>query len=131
MNNLSATGNIGKNAELRYLHNGDAIATFSLAIKSGYGEKAVTTWINCNVWGKRAETLCQMLLKGATIGVNGELSNRAYTTKDGAEKYSLELRVSDVTLLGAKQNVSSNNETASNGKSQADSMANFDDDISF
>ena len=43
-----------------------------------------------------------MLLKGTRIGITGELTNRPYTDKQGIEKYSLELRVSDVTLLGSK-----------------------------
>ena len=43
-----------------------------------------------------------MLLKGTKIGVDGQLTNRPYTAKDGTEKLNLELRVNEVTLLGAK-----------------------------
>lgn len=43
-----------------------------------------------------------MLTKGTKVGVSGELTNRPYTTKDGVQKHSLELRVSDLTLLGGK-----------------------------
>lgn len=103
MNVLNAIGGIGKDAELRYTPSGDAICQFSFALTSGYGDKQVTTWLNCNLWGKRAETLAPMLLKGTRVGITGELTNRPYTDKQGVEKHSLEVRVSDVTLLGKKE----------------------------
>lgn len=102
MNNLNAIGNVGKDAELKYTAKGDPICNFSFALTSGYGEKQVTTWVNCALFGKRAETLAPMLLKGTKIGIEGQLTNRPYTSKDGTEKLSLELRVNDVTLLGSK-----------------------------
>jgi single-strand DNA-binding protein len=109
MNLLAATGNIGKDAELRFTAetptkpNGEAVAQFSFALTSGYGDKAVTTWLNCSLWGKRAETLAPMLLKGTQIAITGELTNRSYADKSGVNKFSLELRVNDITLLGKKQ----------------------------
>lgn len=103
MNTLNAIGNLGKDADIRYTPNGDAVAQFSFALTSGYGDKQITSWLNCNIWGKRAETLAPMLLKGTKIGITGELTNRPYKAKDGTEKYSLEVRINDVTLLGAKQ----------------------------
>jgi single-strand DNA-binding protein len=72
-------------------------------LTSGYGDKAVTTWLNCSLWGKRAETLAPMLLKGTQIAITGELTNRSYADKSGVNKFSLELRVNDITLLGKKQ----------------------------
>ena len=103
MNNLSATGRLGQDAKLSHTANGDAICNFSVSLTAGYGEKQTTTWLNCNLWGKRAETLAPMLLKGTQIAVQGEISLRPYKAKDGTEKSSLELRVQDVTLLGGKQ----------------------------
>lgn len=102
MNVLNAIGGIGKDAEVRFTQGGDAICQFSFALTSGYGDKQVTTWLNCNLWGSRAKTLAPMLLKGTRVGITGELTNRPYTDKSGNEKYSLEVRVSDVTLLGKK-----------------------------
>ena len=102
MNVLNAIGNVGRDAEIRHTPNGDTVAQFSFALTSGYGDKQVTTWLNCNLWGKRAETLAPMLLKGTKIGITGELTNRPYQDKSGNEKHSLEVRVSDVTLLGKK-----------------------------
>jgi len=119
MNNLSATGNISRDAELRFTPNQDAVCSFSFALSSGFGDKKVTTWLNCNVWGSRAETLAPMLLKGTTVGIVGELTNRPYKAKDGTEKFSLEVRVSDLTLLKSKSDTStstSNNNASSTPK---------------
>ena len=129
MNILSATGNIGRDAELRHTPAGDQVAQFSFALTSGYGDKAITTWINCNIWGKRAETLAPMLLKGTQIGITGELTNRPYKDKQGNEKYSLELRVNDVTLLGKRSENSNVQET----RKAEPSLPNdkFEDDIPF
>lgn len=102
MNNLNAIGNVGKDSVLAYTKAGDPILNFSFALQAGYGDKQVTSWMNCSIFGKRAETLAPMILKGIRIGITGEVVNRPYTTKEGIEKYSLECRVSNVTLLGAK-----------------------------
>ena len=102
MNVLSFTGNAGRDAETRFTPSGDAITSFSVALSSGYGDKKVTTWLNCSLFGKRGETLAQYITKGTLLGVVGEFQARPYTTKEGAEKISLDVRVSDVTLLGKK-----------------------------
>ena len=47
-----------------------------------------------------------MLLKGTKVGIVGELTNRPYKDKNGNEKFSLEVRVSDLTLLGSKADTS-------------------------
>lgn len=133
MNVLNAIGGIGKDAEIRFTAGGDAICQFSFALTSGYGEKQVTTWLNCNLWGKRAETLAPMLLKGTRIGITGELTNRPYTDKSGNEKYSLEVRVSDVTLLSKKDasTGSASHETARPNEQNAGGFDEMDQDIPF
>jgi single-strand DNA-binding protein len=100
MNSLNAIGNVGKDSELRYTSAGDAVCSFSFPLTAGYGDKATTMWLHCNVWGKRAETLAPMLLKGTKIGITGEISARTYKAKDGTEKSVTECRIHDVTLLG-------------------------------
>ena len=129
MNSLNATGGIGKDAELRYTPNQDPVCSFSFALSSGFGDKKVTTWLNANIWGSRAETLAPMLLKGTTVGIVGELTNRPYKAKDGTEKFSLEVRVNDLTLLGKKgdTSTSANNNNAPQALKTA-SNADYEDD---
>ena len=76
--------------------------SFNFAFTSGFGEKQVTNWLNASLWGKRAINLAPMLTKGVKVGLVGELTNRPYKAKDGTEKFSLELRVGDLTLLSPK-----------------------------
>ena len=130
MNVLNATGNVGKDCELRFTPNGDPVGQFSFALSSGYGDKKVTTWLNCNLWGKRAEKLSEMLTKGTLIAITGELTNRPYTDKNGNEKYSLEVRVNDLTLLGKKDGATS---SASQTTARPDEQnpTDFEDSIPF
>lgn len=103
MNQYNAVGNVTNNSEVKYTPAGDAILNFNLAVNSGWGDKQITTFFRCSLFGKRAETLAPMILKGQKIGITGEIINREYTDKDGAKKYSLECRLSNVTLLGKKE----------------------------
>jgi single-strand DNA-binding protein len=100
MNVFTFTGNLGRDCETRYTPKGDSIVSFSVGVASGYGDKAVTTWVNCNLWGKRGESVAHYLKKGQQVAVSGELTNRKYQDKEGNDKWSLEVRVNDVTLIG-------------------------------
>lgn len=97
MNVLTASGNIGRDAEVRNA-GGTAVAGFSLAMKSGYGDKAQTIWLDCSLWGKQAESgLVQYLKKGQFVVVSGELGTREHEGKT-----YITLRCNSVTL-GGKQ----------------------------
>ena len=102
MNAWQFTGNIGKDAESRFLPNGDPVVSFSVGVKSGYGEKATTTWARCAMFGKRAESVSQYLTKGQLVGISGEVTLREWNDKEGQKRNSLEVRVNDLTLLGKK-----------------------------
>jgi single-strand DNA-binding protein len=95
MNVCVFSGNLGRDAEVKQVGE-HTVTTFSLAVKSGYGEKATTFWLNCN-WWNRARFL-QSLTKGSRVVVSGELSLREYAKKDGTPGQSLELRVIDLDL---------------------------------
>ena len=103
MNNLNFTGNIGRDAETRFMTNGESVTSFSAALSSGYGDKKITTWLNCSMFGKRGESVSPYLKKGAQVAISGEFAARPYTTKDGIEKLSLDIRVNDLTLIGGKR----------------------------
>lgn len=101
MNVLTITGHLGRDAETRYTANQTPIASFSVPMKSGFGEREQTDWVSCSMWGERGSKLAPHLLKGTLVAVSGELSLRKYVV-DGVEKSSLDLRVNDVTLLSKK-----------------------------
>lgn len=102
MNILILTGNLGNDAEQRYTQSGDSIVSFSVPAKSGFGDKAVTSWIKCSMFGKRGESVLPYLKKGQLVGVQGEFASREWQDKEGQKRTSNEMRVNDLTLLGGK-----------------------------
>ena len=94
MLNMTAHGNLGRDPELKEVGSSQ-VASFSIAARTG---KDQTTWIDCSVWGKRAETVMSYLHKGDRVTVVGFGRIRTFDKKDGSEGKSLELNVSDFTL---------------------------------
>ena len=125
MNAFNFTGNLGRDAEVKYTASGTAIASFSVPIKSGYGDNEKTSWVRCAIIGKRAEGgLIQYLKKGQLVGISGELSVNTYTNKDGEEKTSVEVLVKEVDLLGSNNQAP---QQASQAPQQVDNADGFDD----
>ena len=103
MNNINFTGNLGGDAEQKILADGTSIVSMNVPCKSGFGDKAITTWLRCTLFGNRGASLMPHLVKGSLVGITGEFSAREYTDRDGNKKQSLEVRVSDVSLLGGRK----------------------------
>ena len=101
MNNITITGNIGKEAVRRSLQDGTSVASFSGADNQGKDKPAI--WWNCSLFGKRADALQQYLTKGQQVTVIGTVSEREYTDKDGQQRKSMDVRVSDIALQGSRQ----------------------------
>jgi single-strand DNA-binding protein len=101
MNVITVAGTLGKDAEVKYLPNGDAIANFSVA--DSQGRDKPTIWWNCGLYGKRAESLSQYLTKGQAVTVTGTVSEREWTDKEGNKRKSMDVRVNDVALQGGRK----------------------------
>ena len=102
MNSWNFTGNLGRDCDTRHTAAGDAVVSFSVGVKAGFGDKATTTWANCAMFGKRGEAVAQYLKKGTLVGIVGEVNLREYQDKEGQNRYSLDVRVNDLSLLGGK-----------------------------
>lgn len=102
MNTLIIAGTLTRDAELKYLPNGDPIANFSIADNQGGRDKQAIFW-NCGLYGKRAESLSQYLTKGQAVTVTGSVSEREWTSKDGEKRKSMDVRVNDVALQGGRK----------------------------
>lgn len=100
MNSITVAGNIGKDAELRHMASGDAVASFSVADNQGKDKPAI--WWNCSIFGKRAEALAQYLTKGSQVTVAGSVSEREWTDRDGNKRKSMDIRVSEIALQGGR-----------------------------
>jgi len=132
MNSINFTGNCGRDAETRFTQTGDAITSFSVALTSGYGDKKLTTWLNCSMFGKRGEAVAQYIKKGTQVAVSGEFAARPYQTKEGIEKLSLDVRVNDLTLLGKKdsETVSEQRQAPQSNEPKGD-FDDFENDLPF
>lgn len=93
-------GRIGRDAELRHASNGDSVSNFSLAVDVGTKANQRTLWVDCVLWGKRAEALTPYLLKGGKVTVHGRVDLSEYQKKDGTQGAKLQITVSEVDLHG-------------------------------
>lgn len=140
MNVMSFTGNLGRDVDVREV-SGTSVANFAVAMKSGFGDKAQTIWVDCALWGKRAEGgLTQYLMKGQQVAVTGELGTREYQRNDGSNGFAVTCRVGDVTLIGGKpgsqpaapqQPAQPQQQPAPAPQPPASSGGSMDDDIPF
>ena len=110
-NKVQLIGNLGNAPEVKTTENGKKLAKFSVATNESYrnakGEKVTeTTWHNIVAWGKVAELAEKYLTKGKEVIIEGKLINNSYTEKDGNKKYSTEVQVSEILMLGSKAEVS-------------------------
>lgn len=100
MNLFSFTGNLGKDAEVKYTPSGTAICEFSVAVKSGYGEREKTNWVRCAMFGKKAEgQLPQYLKKGTQVAISGELELQEWEGQNG-KGAALAVSVQNIDLIG-------------------------------
>jgi single-strand DNA-binding protein len=121
MNKFIFTGNLGKDAEVKVTQSGISVCSFSVAVKSGYGDKQKTTWANCALFGKRAEgQLPQYLKKGAQVAISGELTLDEWEGKDGTTQKSIKVNVDDLDLIGG---VGSNTQTPAQRQPQQQAPA--------
>ena len=91
---LTIFGNLGRDPELKEVGS-NQVASFSVGVRTGQDE---TTWVNCSVWGKRADTVMKFFKKGSKVTLSGSGKLRTYEKKDGTQGSSLEMSVNDFTL---------------------------------
>lgn len=135
MNSITIAGQLGKDAEQRFLPNGDAVVSFSVA--DSQGRDKPTIWWNCAIFGKRADALREYLVKGQAVTVVGNVTQREYTDKDGNKRTSMDVRVNDLALQGGKREQHeapakpAATRTAPKPVAASSGFADMDDDIPF
>ena len=86
------TGNLTRDAELKYTANQKPVLTFAVAVnRLGQDNAQATDYFNCVFWGKTGETLSKWLTKGRSVLVRGSMRSRSYETKDGHKVTAWEL----------------------------------------
>lgn len=115
MNKIMLIGNLGRDPEMAYSPAGVAKTTFSLAVnrysKSESGERQnETDWFNIVAWRDLAERASNYLKKGQKVFIEGRLSQRKYTDKNGVERTAVEVIASNMEFLTPKDRQSSSAE---------------------
>ncbi len=101
MNQFTAIGRLGSDAETRATPNGTTVASFPLAVDVGYGDNKRAMWIDCAIFGKRAESgLIQYLTKGKQVAVSGPIEDKVFDKRDGSQGFKIALSVNELDLIG-------------------------------
>jgi single-strand DNA-binding protein len=107
INKVILIGNVGRDPELRYTAGGTAVANFSLATSRRYkdrdgNQREETEWHRCVAWARLAEIINQYAPKGKQLYLEGRLQTRQWDDKDGNTKYTTEIVVEEMKLLGGR-----------------------------
>ncbi len=112
-------GNLGRDPEMRYMPDGTAVTSFSVATNrrwtnqdNSQGEE--TVWFRVSVWRRQAEIAAQYLSKGRQVMVEGRLQPdkatggpRIWTAQDGTPRASFEITADRIVFLGGRGDASS------------------------
>ncbi len=106
-NKATLVGNLGKDPEVKYLDQGVAVATVSLATTERFKNREGqmedrTEWHNLVMWRGLAETAGKYLRKGSTIMVDGRITNRSWDDQNGQKRYITEIVVDNMVMLDSR-----------------------------
>lgn len=96
-------GNVAKDPEVRTTPNGVQVASFSVPVDVGFGDKRSTIWFNAVAFRDKAEFVSKFLKKGSSVHVTGTLSERSWDDKEtGQKRTKQELIVDTINFLNSK-----------------------------
>jgi single-strand DNA-binding protein len=137
VNKVILLGNLGKDPEVRFMPNGDAVCNFSIATteswKDKQGQKQENTeWHNIVMYRKLAEIAGEYLKKGSSVYLEGRLQTRKWE-KDGVTRYSTEVIADSMQMLGSKDHSTGSASQSTARPSKQDDLPDdgFQDDIPF
>jgi len=114
VNKVILVGNVGRDPEVRYLEGGSQgeqgakVATFTLATSERYRDRSGeqrenTEWHNIVAWRQSADVCEKFVKKGTQLYIEGKLRTRTYTDASGVKKYTTEIVVDTLQLLGRRE----------------------------
>ena len=150
VNKVILIGRLGKDPETRYMPNGEAVTNAALATSENWKDKSgekqeKTEWHNLVFYRRLAEIAGEYLKKGSQVYIEGKLQTRKWE-KDGVTRYTTEIIVNEMTMLGGKSSGGGSFEVMEKTPAAEQSTAapaakrpaptksnfdNFDDDIPF
>ena len=152
VNKVILVGRLGKDPETRYMTNGEAMTNVTLATSENWKDKSgekqeKTEWHNLTFYRRLAEVAGEYLKKGSMIYVEGKIQTRKWQDKEGKDRYTTDIIVNEMQMLGSKTSGSGSFEVvdkptasaaapaaskpAPAAAAKASGFDNFDDDIPF
>ena len=146
INKVILVGNLGKDPEVRYMPNGNAVANITLATTESWKDKQTgetqekTEWHRVVLFRRLGEIAGEYLKKGSQVYVEGSLRTRKWQDKSGNDRYTTEIIASDMQMLGGRGGSGGGGSSASFGGGKAPATSGgdegrfdegFDDDIPF
>lgn len=119
LNKMMIQGRLTKDVELRHTQSGVAVASFTVAWSEKRGENEQKLFLPCVAWRNSAEFASKYFGKGQECVVEGKLTSRKWTDKDGNNRETVELIVDQLHFCGSK-----------NGNKAADPLDDLEKTIS-
>ena len=143
VNKVILVGNLGKDPEVRYMPNGNAVANITLATSESWKDKTsgeqqeTTEWHRIVMFRRLGEIAGEYLKKGSQVYIEGKLQTRKWQDNSGNDRYTTEIVANEMQMLGSRggsANFASESAAAPAAavSSKAPAPAgDFDDDIPF
>jgi single-strand DNA-binding protein len=142
INKVILVGNLGKDPEVRYMPNGNAVANITLATSESWKDKQTgenqekTEWHRVVLFRRLGEIAGEYLKKGSQVYIEGKLQTRKWQDASGNDRYTTEIVASEMQMLGGRGGGGSAGFSAPGGNESrapavAEGPADFDDDIPF
>ncbi|MGY0399873.1 MAG: single-stranded DNA-binding protein [Ostreibacterium sp.] len=122
VNKAIIVGNLGNDPETRYLPNGTAVTSISVATSETWSDKQTgqpqerTEWHRIEAFGKLAEIMGQYLRKGSQVYIEGSIRTDKWQDQNGQDRYSTKIRADQLQMLGSRQDNGQNSGAANFGK---------------
>ncbi|HAT8179582.1 TPA: single-stranded DNA-binding protein [Legionella pneumophila] len=114
INKVILVGNVGADPDVRYLPNGNAVTTLSVATSETWKDKTTgekqdrTEWHRVVCFNRLGEIAGEYIRKGSKLYVEGSLRTRKWQDQQGQDRYTTEIVASDIQMLDSKGNSASN-----------------------
>lgn len=129
VNKVILVGNLGNDPEVRYMPNGNAVANLSLATSESWKDQEGqmqerTEWHRLTMYKRLAEIAGEYLKKGSQIYVEGKLQTRKWQDQSGEDRYSTEIVVDQMQMLGGRDSGSAGSSTGGYNQGQSNQQQN-------
>ena len=145
VNKVILVGNLGKDPEVRYMPNGNAVANITLATSESWKDKQTgeqqekTEWHRIVMFRRLGEIAGEYLKKGSQVYIEGKLQTRKWQDNSGNDRYTTEIVANEMQMLGGRGGGSAGYSADSAPASKAAPAPapatagadDFDDDIPF